>query len=70
MRAVFSRQSCGHSVNADINAACVLKVRGVRALLADDWAPKAVRRTLDLGRKSAAETSGGDPAIDKEGEEV
>lgn len=58
-QATFVCQRCGNSSNADLNASRVIKMRGVRLILAGEYREKESKKTMRM-RKKASNTVGAD----------
>lgn len=58
-QAEFVCQCCGHSDNADRNASRVVKMRGVRMILAGEYREKESKRTMRMAKKSSTTVGAG-----------
>ncbi len=58
-QAEFVCQCCGHSDNADGNASRVIKLRGVRIILAGEYREKESKKTMRMAKKSSRTVGAG-----------
>ena len=69
-QAVFACSACGHSENADMNAAKVIKARMVAQVIAGAVAPKPKAKKVSVrkGKSAATESRGGSEPRPAEGQ--
>lgn len=58
-QAEFVCQCCGHSDNADRNASRVIKLRGVRMILAGEYREKESKKTMRMAKRSSRTVGAG-----------